>query len=153
MKTEPDVFSFDDLLKTKGKTTAWEGVRNYQARNFMRNDMKAGDKVFIYHSGTDEPHIAGLAEIVGEGYPDKTALDSKSKYFDEASKKNGESRWTMVDVRATHRLKAPFTIKDARATAGLEKMLLIQKGQRLSIQPVTESEWKVIIKKAGTIEI
>jgi predicted RNA-binding protein with PUA-like domain len=153
MKTEPGVFSFDDLVKAKGKTTAWEGVRNYQARNFMRDGMKLGDKVFIYHSGTDDPHIAGVAEVVKEAYPDKSALDPKSDYFDEDSKKKGESRWSLVDVKATHRLKAPFTIKDARSTAGLEKMPLIQKGQRLSIQPVTESEWRVIIKKAGTVEV
>jgi predicted RNA-binding protein with PUA-like domain len=146
MKTEPDVFSFDDLVHSKNRTDSWDGIRNYQARNMMRDDFKLGDQVFLYHSRMAEPGIVGIAEVVKEAYPDPTALNSKSKYYDEKSAKLGESRWCMVDVMATDRFAEKVSIETCRNTKGLEEMLLIRKGQRLSIQSVTPSEWKIICK-------
>jgi predicted RNA-binding protein with PUA-like domain len=143
MKTEPDVFSFEDLLRAPRQTTCWEGVRNYQARNFMRDDFKVGDLALIYHSSTAEPGIAGIAEVVRGAYPDPSALDPKSEYFDEASKKSGESRWVMVDVRARSAVSF-LSLSQIRSEKKLATMPLLQKGQRLSIQPVTPAEWKVL---------
>ncbi len=146
MKTEPDVFSFDDLVRRPQRTEHWDGVRNYQARNFMRDQFRKGDEVFIYHSSTDIPAIAGIAEVVREAYPDPSALDPKSEYFDEKSKNLGESRWVMVDVKAKARFSKPVSLATIRGTRGLEKMPLLQRGQRLSIQPVSADEWKLIVK-------
>ena len=143
MKTEPDVFSFDDLLQAPRQTTCWEGVRNYQARNFMRDDFKVGDLALIYHSSTAEPGIAGIARVVRAAYPDPSALDPKSDYFDEASRKAGESRWVMVDVKA-HATVNFLPLSCIRSEKKLATMLLLQKGQRLSIQPVTSAEWNVL---------
>ena len=145
MKTEPDTFGFDDLLKKPQQTEHWEGVRNYTARNFMRDQFKLGQKVFIYHSRVEEPAIVGVAEVVREAYPDPTALDPKSKYFDEKSKKIGESRWCMVDVKAVGRFQKPITLKDLKADAKLKGMAVVMPGQRLSIQPVSEAEWAHIV--------
>lgn len=146
MKTEPDVFSFEDLMKAPKRTTHWEGVRNYQARNFMRDDFKLGDTVLIYHSNTEEPGIVGLAEVVREGYVDTFALDPKSKYFDEDAKKKGVSPWIMVDVRATESMGTLVTRELLKAEPKLKSMLVLQKGSRLSIQPVTENEFKLVCK-------
>jgi predicted RNA-binding protein with PUA-like domain len=153
MKTEPETFSFETLEKSPRQTASWDGVRNYQARNFMRDEMKKGDLAFIYHSSTKEPAIIGIAEVVREAHPDLTALDPKSQYFDEKSTKDGASRWCMVDVKAVKRFKVPFTLAQARETRGLEKMALIKPGQRLSIQPVTKSEWDIITGLAGIEKI
>jgi len=146
MKTEPDAFSFDDLLACPNKTSSWDGVRNYQARNFMRDDFKLGDEVFIYHSRIGEPAIVGVAKVVREAYPDPSALDKKSKYFDKKSEAMGESRWCMVDVQATSAFENPVTLQTCRATKKLADMPLIKPGQRLSIQPVRCSEWETIIE-------
>ncbi len=146
MKTEPDTFSFDDLLKLPRRKTSWEGVRNYTARNTMRDDMKIGDKVLFYHSSCAEPGVFGLAEVVKESHPDLSALNPKSEYFDEKSAKAGASRWMMVDVRGTHRLKKPVSLTSMRSVKGLEGMMLLQRGSRLSVQPVTPKEWDVIVK-------
>ncbi len=143
VKSEPDVFSFDDLLKRPGKTTPWDGVRNYQARNTMRDDMKKGDLVFFYHSSADPTEIAGVAEVVREGYPDPTALDPKDSHFDPKSKADAPS-WYMVDLKAVEKLKRPISLAELRTIKGLEKMTLLQKGSRLSVQPVTEREWEII---------
>ncbi|MEO5815095.1 MAG: EVE domain-containing protein [Gemmatimonadaceae bacterium] len=143
VKSEPDVFSFDDLLARPQKTTHWDGVRNYQARNTMRDDMKKGDLVFFYHSSADPTEIAGVAEVVREGYPDPTALDPKDSHFDPRSKADAPS-WYMVDLKAVERLKRPISLAELRTMKGLEKMTLLQKGSRLSVQPVTEGEWKII---------
>jgi len=149
MKTEPDVFSFDDLLRAPKKTTSWEGVRNYQARNFMRDDFKVGDLVFIYHSNAgDETGIAGIAEVVKGAYGDQAAMNPKSPYFDEKSAKAGASRWVVVDVRAVRKFKTPVTLSQIKSTPGLERMAVVQKGQRLSVQPVTPQEWGIIEKAA-----
>jgi predicted RNA-binding protein with PUA-like domain len=146
VKSEPDVFSFDDLLARPGKTTHWDGVRNYQARNTMRDDMKKGDLVFFYHSSADPTEIAGVAEVVREGYPDPTALDPKDSHFDPKSKADAPS-WYMVDLKAVEKLKHPITLAELRTMKGLEKMVLLQKGSRLSVQPVSPTEWDIIYAK------
>ena len=149
MKTEPEVFSFSDLMKASGKTTCWEGVRNYQARNFMRDNFKLGDRVFVYHSNAgDGTGIAGIAEIAREAYPDQSALDPKSEYFDDKSVKVGASRWLMVDVKAVKQFKHTISLSALRGVKGLEGMAVLQKGQRLSVQPVSESEWAIVLKLA-----
>jgi predicted RNA-binding protein with PUA-like domain len=153
MKTEPDTFGFEDLLKRPGKTEGWEGVRNYQARNFMRDQFKIGQSVFIYHSRVEEPAIIGIAEVVKEAYPDKTALDPKSDYFDEKSLKTGESRWCMVDVKAVARFKQPITLKRLKSDEKLSDMALVKPGQRLSIQPLTPNEWNYVCSLSELVPI
>ncbi|MFW7379502.1 MAG: EVE domain-containing protein [Oligoflexus sp.] len=144
MKTEPDVFSFDDLLSRPNQTEPWEGIRNYQARNFMRDEFKLGQQVLIYHSNANPPGIIGIAEVVREAYPDHFALDPESKYFDPKSAKIGESRWFMVDVKATHRLRRFLSLDDLRQVPDLQDMPLLMRGQRLSIQPVSDKQWQII---------
>jgi len=146
MKTEPEVFSFDDLMAAPGKTTCWEGVRNYQARNMMRDDFKTGDMVLVYHSNANPPGVAGIARVVREAYPDPAALDPKSEYFDEKSKAEGKSRWVMVDIQAVSPARQVVSLDLLRSTKGLEAMQVLKKGQRLSIQPVTASEWGIVCK-------
>jgi predicted RNA-binding protein with PUA-like domain len=145
VKSEPDVFSFDDLLARPGRTTGWDGVRNYQARNFMRDDMKRGDLVFFYHSSADPTAIVGVAEVVREGYPDPTALDPKDPHFDPKSRAD-EPTWMMIDLRAIEPLAHPITLAELRAVKGLERMVLLQKGSRLSVQPVSAEEWEIIYR-------
>jgi len=146
MKTEPDVFSWDDLVKSPKQTAPWEGVRNYQARNFMRDEFAKGDQVLFYHSSCEVPAVVGLAEIVRTAYPDPTALDPKSEYFDEKSKKLGESRWLMVDVKAKAKFKKPATLAELRTAKALQGLLLLKPGQRLSIQPVDPKDAAYILK-------
>ncbi len=141
MKTEPDVFSIDDLFGAKNKTAAWEGVRNYQARNFMRDDFKVGDEVLIYHSSCAQPGVAGTARVVKAFYSDDSALDLNSAYFDMLSFKNGMSRWGMVDVKGVEKFSKVFTLKTIKGDKFLQNMLVCQKGSRLSIQPVKEQEF------------
>jgi predicted RNA-binding protein with PUA-like domain len=148
VKSEPDTFSFDDLLARPDRTTHWDGVRNFQARNFMRDDMKRGDLVFFYHSSADPTAIVGTAEVVRDGYPDQTAFDPKDSHYDPKSKKD-EPTWFMVDLRARERFPKPITLAELRAAKGLEKMVLLQKGSRLSVQPVTEREWDIVCGIAG----
>lgn len=143
VKSEPDVFSFADLVASPNSTTGWEGVRNYQARNFMRDGMKRGDLVFFYHSSTDPAAIVGVAEVAREAYPDPTAFDSSDSHFDPKSRRDAPT-WMMVDLRAVEPLARPLPLSDLRGVKGLEKMVLLQKGSRLSVQPVTEQEWKII---------
>ncbi len=147
VKSEPDVFSFDDLLKKPRQTTHWDGVRNYQARNTMRDDMKKGDLVFFYHSSTDPAEIVGIAEVAREGYPDPTALDPADSHFDPKSKADAPT-WYMVDLKAVERLPRPLSLAELRGVKGLERMTLLQKGSRLSVQPVTAAEWKTITAHA-----
>ena len=148
MKTEPDVFSFEDLIAMKNSTDHWDGIRNYQARNMMRDNFKKGDQVLIYHSNATPPGIAGMAEVVKEAYPDHTALDESCKYYDPKSAEKGESRWVMVDVKATHRLKNFLPLPQLKEMKELDGMALLKKGQRLSIQPVSKEEWAFIKKLA-----
>lgn len=144
-KTEPDAFSFDDLIACPGHTDTWDGIRNYQARNFMRDDMAVGDQVFIYHSRIKEPAIVGTAEITSDARPDETALDADEKYFDPKSAEKGESRWVLRDVTARGRLASPVTLSSLRNHPELAELPLLQKGQRLSIQPVPPVCWQYIL--------
>ena len=146
MKSEPDECSIDDVLAAPGRKTPWSGVRNYQARNFMRDQMSVGDGVLFYHSSCPEPGIAGIAEISRLAYPDATQFDPKSPYYDAKSTREAP-RWLHVDVTLVR--KTPLvTLPTLRATRGLEDMVILRRGNRLSITPVTASEWKIIEKLA-----
>ena len=144
LKTEPQVFSFDDLLKAPKRTTGWGGVRNYQARNLLRDELKKGDRVFIYHSNAEPPCIVGEAEVVREGYPDPTQFDAKDDHFDAGASKDAP-RWYQVDVRAVRKLPKAVPLPLIRETPALRKMALVQRGQRLSVQPVAASEYEAIL--------
>ena len=144
MKSEPSDVSVDDLAAMPKKTVAWYGVRNYQARNFMRDEMKAGDGVLFYHSSCPEPGIAGLAEVASAAYPDATQFDKKSKYFDEKSTPE-EPRWMNVDVRLVKKTRL-LSLDEMRAAPTLSTMRVLQRGNRLSITPVTAAEWRAIEK-------
>jgi len=141
MKSEPDAFSIDDLRAVK--VEPWDGIRNYQARNFMRDQMKVGDKVFFYHSSCAEPGIVGIMRIHSEPYPDHTALDPKAKYFDAKSDPDNP-RWVMVDVKFSRKLKNPVSLAELKQYPELQDMRLLQKGNRLSIMPVEEKHWLFI---------
>ena len=145
MKTEPDECSIDDALAAPGRITPWSGVRNYQARNFMRDEMRVGDGVLFYHSSCAEPGIAGLAGVASAAYPDKTQFDRRSDYYDPASKKDAP-RWVNVDVRALKKTRL-VPLAELRAQQPLAKMILLRPGNRLSITPVTAAEWKYITGK------
>jgi predicted RNA-binding protein with PUA-like domain len=145
MKSEPDVFSIDDLKKAKNQTSAWDGVRNYQARNFMMKDMQLGDKIFFYHSNAEEIGIAGIAEVAKLAYPDSTAWDKKSKYYDEKSTKE-KPRWFMVDVKFVKKFKRIITLAELKTYPNLQEMRLLQKGNRLSINPVSKEQFEFILK-------
>ena len=144
MKSEPDVYGIDDLKNAPRKTDHWDGVRNYQARNMMRDQMKKGDLAFFYHSNCPEPAIVGIMEIVREGYPDHTAFDPESKYFDPKSDPDNP-RWYMVDVRYKRKLKRPIPLAELKTYRELEDMPLVRRGNRLSIMPVTEEQWNFIL--------
>jgi predicted RNA-binding protein with PUA-like domain len=144
MKSEPDECSIDDVLAAPGRITPWSGVRNYQARNFMRDQMKVGDGVLFYHSSCPEPGIAGIAEVASAAYTDKSQFDRKSDYYDPKSKKNNP-RWVNVDVRALRKTRL-VPLAELRTLKPLAGMRLLRPGNRLSITPVTESEWKYIAK-------
>ncbi len=141
MKSEPDVFSIDDLKK-KNKS-GWDGVRNYQARNFMRDEMKLGDLILFYHSSCEIPGIAGLAKVSKESHPDPTQFDSKSDYYDEKATKENP-RWFMVEVEYVAHAKNFLTLQDLKTIKGLEGLPLLQKGSRLSINPITKDQFKLI---------
>lgn len=146
MKSELDVYPYSKLVEDG--STHWDGVRNYQARNFMRDDMKIGDKVLFYHSNCSPPHIAGVAKISKEGYPDFTSWDPKSKYFDEKSTPD-TPRWFMVDIAPVTAFEEILSLEHLKNTPELEGMLLLRKGQRLSVQPVDEHHFNVIMNMAG----
>lgn len=148
MKTEPSVFSFDDLMRAPKRTTHWDGVRNFQARNFMRDELKMGDGVFIYYSSTDEPGVAGVAEVAREAYPDPSAFDKKDPHYDAASKPDTPT-WFVVDVRGVEKLPVFVTLAQMRTVKALEGMRLLQKGNRLSITPVTQKEWETVRALGG----
>ncbi len=146
MKVEPEAYSVDDFA-ADGETT-WEGVRNYQARNFLRDDIKKGDGVLFYQSNANPTGIAALAEVSKSGYPDHFALDKKHKYFDPKSEGKPEPTWYMVDIAFRKKFKDVVTLAELKEIKGLEDMLVIRRGQRLSIQPVTKAEFD-IVKKVG----
>ena len=142
-KTEPTTFSIYDLEKSPGQTTPWEGVRNYQARNFLRDDVSVGDEVLFYHSLANPPGIAGVAVVVKDGYPDHFAFNPDSKYY--VPKSDPQSPvWYMVDVKFRFKLREILPLEVLKETKGLEEMVVTQKGSRLSIQPVTAEEWKIV---------
>jgi predicted RNA-binding protein with PUA-like domain len=146
MKSEPDTFSIDDLARSPRETTFWDGVRNYQARGFMRDEMRIGDLAFFYHSNCEEPGIAGIVKIVKEGYPDRTAFDPRDKHYDADSDPDAP-RWYMVDVRFERKLRAPITLATLRehADGALNGLALLKRGNRLSITPVSTAHWKFIL--------
>ena len=140
MKSEPDEFSFDDLKSEPDSTAYWDGVRNYQARNFMRDEMKNGDLVLFYHSNCNPPGVVGIAEVVKEAYPDHTAWDPNDKHFDPRSTKD-KPIWFMVEVRWKQAFKRFVSLRELKATPELKDMKVVQRGQRLSVQPVTRDEF------------
>ena len=142
MKSEPDTFSIDDL-QARG-SEPWDGVRNYQARNFMRDGMRVGDGVFFYHSNCAEPGIVGLARVASEAYPDPSQFDPNSDYFDPGASRD-KPRWVLVDVAFVRKLKRTITLKELQALPSLAEMALVRKGNRLSVMPVTAIEWKTIL--------
>ncbi len=147
MKTEPDVFSIDDLQNCPEQSTCWDGVRNYQARNFMRDDMQLGDKVLVYHSNAQPSSVVGIARISRTSYPDHTAWDPKDAHFDPKTDPQNP-RWMMVDIQFVSKFSVPLSLAQLREVKGLEQMELLRKGSRLSVQPVRPEEF-VIIEKLG----
>jgi predicted RNA-binding protein with PUA-like domain len=145
MKTEPDVFSIHDLAKAKKKTTHWDGVRNYQARNFMRDQMKLGQRVLVYHSNADPSCVVGTATISREAYPDFTAWDKSDPHFDPKSNPDSPT-WFMVDITLESIFEKPLPLAELKAFPELAKMELIRKGSRLSVQPVRAEEFKLVCK-------
>ena len=148
LKSEPDVFSLEDLKNCPNQTEPWDGIRNYQARNLMRDEMKVGDQAFFYHSRQAEPAIVGTVKVVREAYPDHTSWDPSSKYFDEKSSPENP-RWLMVDVQFESEFSRPVTLKELRSVPELKEMFLLRKGMRLSVQPVTEAEFQLILAIAN----
>ena len=147
VKTEPESFSIQDLAKAPKQTTCWSGVRNYQARNFMRDEMKVGDRGFFYHSSCPEPGIAGIAEVSKLAYPDASQFDRKGKYYDaKATREN--PRWYNVDVKLVEKTRL-ISLPELRAQPALSDMVTLRRGNRLSITPVTADEWKAIVKLAA----
>ncbi len=144
MKSEPDTFSIDDLKARPNQTEHWDGVRNYQARNMMRDEMKLGDLVFFYHSNCDEPGIVGIAKVVKEGYPDFTAFDPYDKHFDPKSNAD-KPTWIMVDVQFVKKLSRTISLKELKLKTELADLALVRRGNRLSIMPVTEAQWQFIL--------
>jgi predicted RNA-binding protein with PUA-like domain len=143
VKSEPTAFSFDDLVASPRHTTCWDGVRNYQARNFMRDGMRKGDLVLFYHSTADPTAVVGVARVAREAYPDPTAFDRKDPHYDPKSRPEAPA-WVMVDLQAVERFSHPVPLAELRARPGLEAMALLQKGSRLSVQPVTPREFEIV---------
>jgi predicted RNA-binding protein with PUA-like domain len=144
MKSEPDVFGIDHLKAMPKKTEHWDGVRNYQARNMMRDDMKKGDLVFFYHSNCDEPGIVGIMKVVREGYPDHTAFHPESKYYDPKSDPD-KPRWYMVDVQYQRKLRRVITLAELKTCKAMEDCPLVRKGNRLSIMPISKRQWDFVL--------
>ncbi|HET8898108.1 MAG TPA: EVE domain-containing protein [Rhodanobacteraceae bacterium] len=142
MKSEPDTFSIDDLKARK--TEPWDGVRNYQARNYMRDGMQVGDLVFFYHSNCAEPGIVGIAKVATQAYPDPSQFDPGSHYFDPGSRREAP-RWVLVEVKFVRKLKRTITLAELKAEPALAEMALVQKGSRLSVQPVNAADWQHIL--------
>lgn len=144
MKSEPSVFSIDALKNQPNQTYCWDGVRNYQARNMMRDDMKIGDLAFFYHSNCEEPGIVGIMEVVKESYPDFFAFDPNDEYFDPKSNPKNP-RWFMVDVKFIRKLPRTITLKELKPLPELAELALVRRGNRLSIMPVFTSQWEFIL--------
>ena len=146
MKSEPETFSIDDLAHRPNQTEHWDGVRNYQARNMLRDDMQPGDLAFFYHSNCKKPGIAGIVQIASRGYPDHTAYDPTSAYYDPNADPN-RPRWYMVDVRYVRHLRRVITLDELRRQPELAEMVLLRRGNRLSITPVTPAQWTAILSQ------
>jgi predicted RNA-binding protein with PUA-like domain len=146
MKSEPDAFGIDDLAARPGQTEPWDGVRNYQARNMMRDQMKVGDQAFFYHSNCDKPGIVGIMEVVREGYPDHTAFDPEHRYYDPKSDPENP-RWFLVDMRHVRRLRRNISLAEIKGYADgpLGGMALLRRGNRLSVMPVAPEQWEFIL--------
>ncbi|MCC6208126.1 MAG: EVE domain-containing protein [Gammaproteobacteria bacterium] len=144
LKSEPDAFSITDLAQRPGRTEHWDGVRNYQARNYLRDSMRRGDLAFFYHSSCAAPGIAGIVEIVREGYPDFTAFDPFDTHYDPASTPD-KPRWYMVDVRLRRAFKHVISLQELKSCPPLEDMKLLARGNRLSVMPLTPAEWSAIL--------
>lgn len=151
-KSEPESFSYADLVASPDQTTGWDGVRNYQARNFLRDQIKVGDLVFYYHSNADPAAIAGIAEVVEAGHPDPSAFNPDSKYYDPKSDPK-KPIWYQVKIRAVRPIEPPLGLPQLREVAALADMELLRKGSRLSVQPVTPAEWKAILGLAGITKL
>ena len=148
LKTDPDTFAWKDLETSPGKKTVWDGVRNYQARNLMRDLMSAGDLALFYHSQAEPPAVMGIVRITKTRLPDPTQFDRKSKYYDaEANPK--DPRWITVEIGLDRALPRPVPLPEMRSVRGLEDMVLLRRGSRLSVQPVTEKEWKIVLRLGG----
>lgn len=146
-KSEPDCFSFADLMASPGRSTGWDGVRNYQARNFLRDQVRVGDGVLFYHSNADPPAIAGIAEVVREAHPDPTAFDRSAQHHDPKSRRD-DPTWFQVEIRAVRPIDPPLGLPRLRSVPELAGMELLRKGSRLSIQPVTPAEWAAVLALA-----
>ena len=144
MKSEPSEFSIDDLKASAKQTNMWDGVRNYQARNMIRDDIKKGDRVFFYHSNCDEPGVVGIMEVVKEAYPDPTAFDPDDKHFDPKSDPDAP-RWFVVDLKFKRKLKRTISLAELKRHPELEEMRLLKRGNRLSVMPITPAEWDFIL--------
>jgi predicted RNA-binding protein with PUA-like domain len=150
VKSEPSCFSIDDLAKSKNKTTYWDGVRNYQARNFMRDEMKKGDYVLFYHSNANPNAVVGVCEVVKESYTDFTAFDPDNDHFDPKSKQDTPS-WIMVDIKLIKKFNKPASLSEIKENSKLQEMRLVQRGNRLSVMPVAKKEFDVILKMGGIV--
>lgn len=144
MKSEPGEFGIDDLAARPSKTEPWDGVRNYQARNLMRDEMRPGDQAFFYHSACDEPGIVGIVKIASKAYPDPTAFDPKDKHYDPKSDPD-DPRWFLVDVKLVRKLKRTIPLKELKQHDAIADMVLLRRGNRLSVMPVSESDWDYIL--------
>jgi len=144
-KTEPESFSIEDLKKSKNQTTFWDGVRNYRARNILRDEIKKGDGVLFYHSSTEPLAVMGYCKVVKEGYPDHTQFDPKNDHFDPKAKKDSPT-WFMVDIKLVKEFKTPVTLDQIRANPKLKNITLIQRGNRLSVMPVSKNEFEEILR-------
>ncbi|NKC16831.1 MAG: EVE domain-containing protein [Gammaproteobacteria bacterium] len=143
MKSEPSEFSIDDLAQRPNQREPWDGVRNYQARNMMRDEMCIGDQVFFYHSNCEIPGIVGIAEVASEAYPDATAFDAEDKHYDPKSDPDNP-RWFLVEVRFVRKLSRTLSLKELKEHVGLKDLALVRKGNRLSVMPVGKAEWQAI---------
>jgi predicted RNA-binding protein with PUA-like domain len=143
MKSDPETFGLAELKRSPKQTTVWDGVRNYQARNLLRDEIQVDDGVLFYHSQSDPPAVVALARVVRAGHPDPSQFDRKSKYHD-ADSSPAAPRWYAVDIRLERELERPVTLHEMREAPGLENMVLLRKGSRLSVQPVTREEWKIV---------
>jgi predicted RNA-binding protein with PUA-like domain len=144
MKSEPEEFGIDDLKARPEKTEPWDGVRNYQARNMMRDTMKVGEQVFFYHSNCTVPGIVGIAKIASAAYPDPTAFDTEDSHYDPKSDPDNP-RWFLVDVKFVRKFKRTISLAELKANPALEEMALVKRGNRLSVMPVAEDQWETVL--------